>query len=49
LLLAAVEEQPYAMNAKRAGVPVGTVKSRVSRGRAALKRLLSSDEPLATA
>ena len=49
LLLAAVEEQPYAMIAKRAGISVGTVKSRVSRGRAALKRLLSSDEPLATA
>ena len=49
LLLAAVDEQPYAMIAKRAGISVGTVKSRVSRGRAALKRLLSSDEQTVTA
>lgn len=40
LLLAAVEEQPYAVIAAHAGVSVGTIKSRVWRGRQTLKQLL---------
>jgi RNA polymerase sigma-70 factor (ECF subfamily) len=40
LLLAAVAEQPYDVIAAHAGVPVGTIKSRVWRGRQTLKRLL---------
>jgi RNA polymerase sigma-70 factor, ECF subfamily len=40
LLLGTVEDQPYAQIAKRAGVTVGAVKSRVRRGREMLKQLL---------
>ncbi len=40
LLLAAVAEQPYAVIAAHAGVSIGTIKSRVWRGRQALKQLL---------
>ncbi len=40
LLLAAVAEQPYAVIAAHAGVSVGTIKSRVWRGRRMLKQLL---------
>lgn len=41
LLLATIEEQPYAVIATHAGVSIGTIKSRVSRGRATLRQLLS--------
>ncbi|MGE0422543.1 MAG: sigma-70 family RNA polymerase sigma factor [Reyranellaceae bacterium] len=40
LLLAAVAEQPYSEIAAHAGVSVGTIKSRVWRGRQTLKQLL---------
>ena len=40
LLLATVAGQPYTQIAKRAGVSVGAVKSRVRRGRDMLERLL---------
>lgn len=40
LLLATVEMQPYAAIAAHAGVSVGTIKSRVWRGRQTLKQLL---------
>lgn len=49
LLLAAVEEQPYAVIAARAGVPIGTIKSRVWRGRRTLKRLLPDEHITADA
>ena len=39
LLLAGVAEQPYAVIAAHAGVSVGTIKSRVWRGRQALNEL----------
>jgi DNA-binding NarL/FixJ family response regulator len=39
LLLATVEGQPYVQIARRAGVSVGAIKSRVRRGREMLKRL----------
>jgi RNA polymerase sigma-70 factor (ECF subfamily) len=45
LLLGTIEGQPYAQIAKRAGVTVGAVKSRVRRGREMLKQLL---DPQAT-
>jgi RNA polymerase sigma-70 factor, ECF subfamily len=40
LLLATVEGQPYDQIARRAGVTVGAIKSRVRRGREMLKQLL---------
>jgi RNA polymerase sigma-70 factor (ECF subfamily) len=40
LLLATVEGQPYAQIAKRAGITVGAIKSRIRRGRETLTRLL---------
>lgn len=45
LLLAVLEGWSYQQIAELSGVSVGTVKSRVSRGRATLKRLLIGDEP----
>ena len=44
LLLAVLEGWSYQQIADYSGVSVGTVKSRVSRGRATLKRLLVGDE-----
>ena len=44
LLLAVLEGWSYQQIAELSGVSVGTVKSRVSRGRATLKRLLIGDE-----
>jgi RNA polymerase sigma-70 factor (ECF subfamily) len=40
LLLSGLEGHTYAQICRRTAVPVGTLKSRVSRGRAALARLL---------
>jgi RNA polymerase sigma-70 factor, ECF subfamily len=44
LLLAVLEGWSYQQIAELSGVSIGTVKSRVSRGRATLKRLLLGDE-----
>ena len=44
LLLSVLEGWSYQQIAELAGVSVGTIKSRVSRGRAALKRILIGDE-----
>lgn len=46
LVLAVVDGLPYGEIAERVGVSVGTVKSRVSRGRATLARRLLDDEGL---
>jgi RNA polymerase sigma-70 factor (ECF subfamily) len=45
LLLAVLEGLPYDVIAKHTGVSVGTVKSRISRGRDTLERLLLAGEP----
>jgi RNA polymerase sigma-70 factor (ECF subfamily) len=45
LLLAVLEGQSYEVIAAHTGVSVGTVKSRISRGRAALERLLVEGDP----
>lgn len=45
LVLADVEDLPYERIAEVLGIPVGTVKSRVFRGRAALGRALGAGEP----
>ncbi len=37
---------PVAEVAATLGIPVGTVKARLARGRAALARFLSDDEPV---
>jgi DNA-directed RNA polymerase specialized sigma24 family protein len=42
LLLATLDGQPYVQIARRAGVTVGAIKSRVRRGREILKRLLDA-------
>ena len=48
LLLVSVEGLSYTEAAQVLGIPVGTVRSRVSRARAALvERLFAGDEPLA--
>jgi RNA polymerase sigma-70 factor (ECF subfamily) len=44
LVLAVVEGQPYDVIAAHAGVSIGTIKSRVSRARATLARLLLDPE-----
>jgi RNA polymerase sigma-70 factor, ECF subfamily len=44
LLLAVLEGMPYEVIAEHTGVSVGTVKSRVSRGRDTLERLLLESE-----
>ena len=44
LLLAVLEGLPYDVIAKHTGVSVGTVKSRISRGRDTLERLLLEGE-----
>ncbi len=46
LLLAGLDGQSYQEIAKRAGISVGTVKSRVSRGRARLRELLDAGTEL---
>ena len=45
LLLAAVEGHSYKQIATPAGISVGTVKSRISRGRAALQQMLADKSP----
>jgi len=45
LLLAVLEGLPYEVIAEHTGVSVGTVKSRISRGRDMLERLLLEGEP----
>lgn len=48
LLLVCLEDQSYEDTAKVLGVPVGTVMSRLSRGRERLRALLSGSEPAET-
>lgn len=48
LVLAVVEGQPYDVIAEHVGVSIGTIKSRVSRARATLARLLLDPEDAAT-
>jgi RNA polymerase sigma-70 factor (ECF subfamily) len=45
LLLAAVEGHSYQQIATPAGISVGTVKSRISRGRVALQQMLAEKSP----
>lgn len=49
LLLAVLEGLPYESIADHTGVSVGTVKSRISRARDSLERMLIEGEPRATA
>lgn len=49
IVLAVVDGLPYDQIATQVGVSVGTIKSRVSRGRATLARLLLDDEEAVTA
>jgi RNA polymerase sigma-70 factor (ECF subfamily) len=48
LVMADVDDLPYEEIARVLGIPVGTVKSRVFRGRAALGRELGAGEPSRT-
>ena len=47
ILLVGLEEMSYAEVANVLNVPVGTVRSRLSRGRDRLRRLLGMKEPVA--
>jgi RNA polymerase sigma-70 factor (ECF subfamily) len=46
ILLACVDERPYKEISITLGCPVGTVRSRVHRGREQLRKLLSSEAPV---
>jgi RNA polymerase sigma-70 factor (ECF subfamily) len=48
LLLVSLEQLSYADCAQTLGIPIGTVMSRVSRGRAALRELLDGKPPRST-
>jgi len=48
LLLVSLEQVSYADCAETLGIPIGTVMSRVSRGRAALRELLDGKPPRST-
>ena len=43
LLLSKIEGRSYGQIASQAGIAIGTVKSRISRGRASLERLLNPE------
>jgi len=45
LLLSKIEGRSYEQIANQAGIAIGTVKSRISRGRASLERLLNGKAP----
>ena len=47
IVLRELEEMPYEGIARVAGIPVGTVMSRLSRARALLRRLLQGEVPAA--
>jgi RNA polymerase sigma-70 factor (ECF subfamily) len=49
ILLVALEGMSYADVAEVVGVPVGTIRSRLSRGRAALRQLMDTGEKTAPA
>jgi len=45
LLLVGVEEMSYQDAARSLGVPIGTVMSRLSRGREPLRRVMAGENP----
>jgi RNA polymerase sigma-70 factor (ECF subfamily) len=47
LLLVALEEMSYAEVAAALGIPIGTVMSRLSRGRERLRQIMDGHQPAA--
>jgi RNA polymerase sigma-70 factor (ECF subfamily) len=45
VLLIGLEDMSYAEAAKILGLPIGTVRSRLARGRERLRRLMAGDGP----